>query len=235
MKKFKLMVLAALVSISPLLQSCLDTDNDDLIAICPEGSVLSIGTVKVSDANTPRDFYFTLDNGVKLIPGDTTSVKNYTPIDNQRVFVVYLRMDEPTSASAVNGRIYSVENILTKNIIPLTTATADSIGDNEINVTTYWVKDNFLTIEYQYLGSGNTDKKHMLNLVQNQTTESTTDDGYVHLEFRHNAFDDQPLKTVPGIVSFKTDSIADQLTGKKGLKLRVKTIYDGIQYFPVDF
>ena len=234
MKKFKLIVWAALVSIAPLLQSCLDTD-DNLTSYFPDNGKLAIATVRVPDKDAPRDFYFALDNGDKLIPSDTTAIKNFPATNDQRVFVGYVKTDELTEKNALSGIIFSVENILTKNTIPLTTATADSIGDNEINVTTYWVKDNFLTIEYQYLGSANPDKKHMLNLVQNQTTESTTDDGYLHLEFRHNAFDDQTLKTVPGIVSFKTDSIADQLTGKKGLMLRVKTIYDGIQYFKVDF
>lgn len=234
MKKYKLMVLAALVSISPLLQSCLDTD-DNLTSYFPDNGKLAIATVKVPDKDTPRDFFFALDSGDKLIPSDTTAIKNFPAINDQRVFVGYVKNNEPMGENILSGIIFSVEDILTKNIIPLTTATADSIRDNEINVTTYWVKDNFLTIEYQYLGSANPDKKHMLNLVQNQTTEPTADDGYVHLEFRHNAFDDQTLKTVPGIVSFKTDSIADQLTGKKGFKLRVKTIYDGIQYFKVDF
>ena len=36
------------------------------------------------------------------------------------------------------------------------------------------------------------------------------------------------------LVSFKLDSIAEQLATAKGIKLRVNTIYDNIQYATID-
>lgn len=236
MKKFKLIALIALlICATPMFQSCLDTDNDNPWVTCPEGGLLGIGTVKVPDANVPRDFYFTLDNGVKLFPGDTTAVKNYSIANDQRVFVGYLRMDEPIAGYDVNGRIFSIENILTKEIIPLTEETADSIGNDGINLTTRIINEEFVTFEYQYLGSMNDNKKHMLNLVENRTDSKDSEEGYVCLEFRHNAFNDIPLKSGPGIVSFKLEKIKEQMKDKKGIKIRVKTIYDGIQDYKVEF
>lgn len=235
MKKFKLIALAALLSITPLLQSCLNTDDTDMIVTCPDGGLFAMGTVKVPDANTPRDFYFALDDGAKLFPGDTTLVKNYTPTDNQRVFVGYLKMEEPISGFDVSGKIFSLENILTKDIIALTEENADSIGNNGINLTTRILNADFLTIEYQYFGSGDKNKLHMLNLVENLTDTKDSEEGYICLEFRHNAFDDAPLKAGLGVVSFKLENIKDQMKGKKGLKIRVKTIYDGVQDYKVDF
>lgn len=235
MKKIKFIALAALLSIAPIFQSCLNTDNEDLLATCPEGGILSIGTVKVADANMPRDFYFALDNGAKLFPGDTTLVKNYTPINNQRVFVGYLKMDAPISGFDVNGRIFSLENILTKDIIALTKENADSIGNDGINITTKILNEEFLTIEYQYLSSMDQNKKHMLNLVENLTETKDSEEGYVCLEFRHNAFGDALLKAGPGVVSFKLENIREQMKDKKGLKIRVKTIYDGVQDHKIDF
>lgn len=236
MKKFQLIALVALLSITPIFQSCLNTDSDeDMIVTCPDSGLFSMGTVKIPDANMPRDFYFALDNGAKLFPGDTTLVKNYIAIDNQRVFVGYLRMEGLISGFDVNGRIFSLENILTKDIIALTKENADSIGNDDINLTTRILNEDFLTLEYQYFGSGDKNKKHMLNLVENLTDTKDSDQEYVCLEFRHNAYDDPPLKAGPGVVSFKLENIREQMKGKKGLKIRVKTIYDGVQDYKVDF
>ena len=41
--------------------------------------------------------------------------------------------------------------------------------------------------------------------------------------------------TGPGIVSFKLDKIADQMAGKTGLNIRVRSVYDGERYMTIDF
>lgn len=236
MKTFKRLALAALlIGATPLFQSCLNADDTDGIVICPEGGVLAIGTIKVPDAETPREFYFALDNGVKLFPGDTTAIKGYPIVNDQRIFVGYLRMGELISDYDVNGQIFSIENILTKEIVPLTKENADSIGNDPINLTTKMINDEFLTLEYQYLSTMDKEKKHMLNLVENQTESKDSEEEYVCLEFRHNAFGDNPQKVGTSIISFKLNKIKEQMKGKKGLKIRVKTIYDGVQDYKINF
>ena len=75
----------------------------------------------------------------------------------------------------------------------------------------------------------------MLNLVINQTKQaSASEDDYLTLEFRHNAYDDEPRTLGWGVVSFRLKEIANQLAGKKGLKIIVNTIYDGKQTYTVD-
>ena len=51
---------------------------------------------------------------------------------------------------------------------------------------------------------------------------------------RHNAYDDEPRTLGWGVVSFRLKEIANQLVGKKGLKIIVNTIYDGKQTYTVD-
>ena len=83
--------------------------------------------------------------------------------------------------------------------------------------------------------NNNSSKKHMLNLVINQTKQaSASEDDYLTLEFRHNAYDDEPRTLGWGVVSFRLKEIANQLAGKKGLKIIVNTIYDGKQTYTVD-
>ncbi|MCS2896586.1 hypothetical protein NXV41_10070 [Bacteroides fragilis] len=43
-----------------------------------------------------------------------------------------------------------------------------------------------------------------------------------------------PNQLGSSLVSFKLDSIAEQLATAKGIKLRVNTIYDNIQYVTID-
>ena len=75
----------------------------------------------------------------------------------------------------------------------------------------------------------------MLNLVINETAETPDpEDEYFTLEFRHNAYNDEQRTPGWGIVSFRLDKITKQLTGKKGLKIIVNTIYDGKQTYTID-
>lgn len=70
----------------PMLQSCLDNDWDNQYP-----SLFAIGTIKVIEEN---DYYFTLDEGSKLYPGDTTALYNYTVVDGQRAFVYFDELSE---------------------------------------------------------------------------------------------------------------------------------------------
>mgnify|MGYP005929920619 FL=1 len=236
MRKFKLVTFTLILALMPILQSCLDNEDNDYWVTCPPGGVLAIGTMKIPNADTPRDFFIALDNGNNVFPADTADIRNwkYTVAEGQRVFVGYVKMEGEEKPGYENGKIFTIEDILTKDIIPLTEATADSIGDDRINVTAHALTKDYLTIEYQYLGSMDENKKHMLNLVQNEITGPVEDDGYICLEFRHNAFDDSPSKLGSSLVSFKLANIADLLPTAKGIKLRVNTIYDNIQYITID-
>ena len=144
--------------------------------------------------------------------------------------------DEKVDGYDYNAQINHVENILTKDIYFMPAEKADSIGDDRINITNMWIADNYLNIQYQLYYSGNPDKKHMLNLVVNEASDGKNDkEGYITLEFRQNAYDDEPNIPGPGIVSFKLDKIADQMAGKTGLNIRVRSVYDGERYMTIDF
>ena len=58
---------------------------------------------------------------------------------------------------------------------------------------------------------------------------------YINLEFRHNSEGDDPQRLGEGYVSFKLDKIKDRMEGKKGLRIRVNTIYGGPKTYEVKF
>lgn len=229
--KYYIATSALIFIMVPILQSCLndsDTYNDVL-----NDSSLAIGTLRVIDGN---DYYFDLDDGDKMYPGDTSYIHNYRLDDGQRVFVYFIPLAEKIPGYKYNVKVIKIENILTKDIIPLTEENADSIGNDRINTNELWIKGGFLNIEFQYLHSGNPNKKHMLNMVVNKTAAAPpTDDEYVDLEFRHNAFNDEEREPAWGVVSFRLDSIAEEMKGKKGLRIHVKAIYDEKPPYIIEF
>ncbi|ADV43784.1 hypothetical protein Bache_1802 [Bacteroides helcogenes P 36-108] len=212
-----------------MLQSCLDNDWDNQYP-----SLFATGTLKLIKGN---DYYFALDEGSRLYPGDTTALHNYTIIDGQRAFVYFDKLNENKEGYEYNAQIKHIENILTKDIYFMTADKIDSIGSDRINIIEpIWITGNYINIKFQIYNSNNQAKKHLLNLVINESSASEKPQSdYVNLEFRHNAYDDNPIALGTGLVSFKLDNIADLLKDKKGLRIHVKSLYDGEKYITLDF
>ena len=224
--RFYSVVFTFALLIIPMLQSCLNDDDES------RDTRFTIGTIEVIGE---KEYFFNLDNGDKMYPSDTTYIHNYTVENNQRVFIQFLPLEEDIPGYDYNVKLIQLENILPKDMIPLTEETADSIGNDRINATSLWITGNYLNIEHQFLHSNNPNKKHMLNLVINEMAETPDpEDEYFTLEFRHNAYNDEQRTPGWGIVSFRLDEITEQLAGKKGLKIIVNTIYDGKQTYTID-
>lgn len=229
MERFRLPIIAFILLFvtMPILQSCLG-DTDDPF----KDSLFTIGTVKVIEG---RDYYFELDKGSKLYPSDTTLVRNYTITDGQRAFINFTKLETSLAGYEYNARINHIEDILTKDIYSMPAEEADKIGDDRINAIDLWITGDYLNIKYQIYHSNNKEEKHLLNLVINEASTGEHDKpGYLTLEFRHNAYNYPSTILGTGLVSFKLKNVADKLKDKKGLNIRVKSLYDGEKYKTVD-
>lgn len=223
----------ASMAIIPFLQSCLDDET-------PAESFV-ISTINVPNPDS-KEFYLTLDNGKKMYPGDTKGLGDYKLTDGQRAFVVFNELDQRVEGYDYNVEVKRFKEILTKEIVTVGEGenTEEKIGDDKINTTYMWFTQDkkYLTIEFQYYGSHSEDKKHFLNLVINDpiiNPLTADDDEYLDLEFRHNNEGDSPDYLGEGYVSFKLDKIKELAKGKKGLRIRVNTIYKGEQFYEKDF
>lgn len=225
MKKLNLFAVTLMLALVPFLQSCLD-DND------ANYSDFTIATLK--QINDGDDYYFGLDSGRKMYPGDDSAIRHFPIKDGKRVFVWFHQLEEQVPDYDYNIQVVAIDSILTKDIIPLTVETADSIGDDRINMLNYRVAQGYLTMEFQYYGTRNPNKKHMLNLVYDVDKELVDEEGYINLEFRHNAFDDNSGIPGEGIVSFKLDKVATEMETAKGLKIRTNSLYDNVVYKKID-
>lgn len=219
--KFKtlLLTLAFVMVSTPFFQSC-STDSDNMF--------FTIATFRITENN---EVYFVLDQGEKMYANIQSSGRIE---DGQRVYVSFDILDEPMSGYDYNIRVLDIQEILTIAPITLTEENAHSIGDDKINITDMWFGDGYLNIQFQFYGTRNSSKQHLFNLVYNaiEDVDKDTEDGYVNLELRHNAYDNQPIEIFSGIAAFK-GPFADK--NMKGLKVRYNSIYDNIKYRKIDF
>ena len=204
------------------LHSCLDEKVDSYAR-------LTIGTIEVIEDN---DYFFTLDDGTTMYPGDTTNIHNYTPVTGQRAIVYFDLLDEEVPGYDYNALIYRIENILTKDIYHMPTEKEDSIGDDRINLNNVWISGNYVNVQYQFYYNAESGKTHMLNLVVNDSAPLPAD-APLPLEFRHNAYGDTPLQGGTGIVSFRLDSVRGLLETGRDVRIRVHTLYNGVKYFDI--
>lgn len=97
MKKLRMTLAASMLLFltAIVLQSCLD-DWDDKY-----DTLFAVGTVKVIEG---KDYYFSLDEGSKLYPSDTTYVHDYAVIDGQRAFIYFRELEEKLPGYEYNAQ-----------------------------------------------------------------------------------------------------------------------------------
>ena len=195
---FSLMILTFLVSCNDIEQN-----NEEI-----PNYFTDIATV--SNPNLSSGFYFTLDNNDKMWISKT-NVPYYIPKTGQRIIASYSILSTADTSHLYSHKVElnNVYEVLTKNIFTITPATQDSIGNDPILIRDIWIGTDYLNIEFAFPGYNMT---HFINLVTDTTQIYT--DGKIHLEFRHNANNDNPVYTKSGIVSFDLKSLQTGSSGK---------------------
>ena len=231
-KKVFTLLFFTIAILLPAIYSCQEDD-------APQDSLVISTINNLAEEN---EFYFTLDNGETMFPGEITAAsKRYE--DGQRAFVMCNKLEEKADGYDYNVRVKQIQEIPTKDIITIGDGenTEENVGNDPINITYMWITYDrkYLTIEYQYYGTQNLDRQHSLNLAINpiepEPRSGEDADEYIHLEFRHNNEGDQSDQLEEGYVSFKLDNIKKQMGGKKGLHIRTNTIYENTKAYEVDF
>lgn len=203
------------ITIHACLYSCMDDESINL------KSFLSIATVQVTNNDT---YSFLLDNGEDLKVVESL-IPGYKAVENQRVFIEYQYLSEDTEEEKKTIRLIGIQNIVTKNTINLTQVNADSIGNDPLQVLEMWSGGDFLNIYYMF-HYGNT-KPHMLNLVDNTMADHDDyPDGKIHLELRHNAFDDPYTTQASGYICFNLKPFRRENSNSQDFVIRVNN-YDG--------
>ena len=228
MKRLEIVFLILTLILTFVLHSCSLDESDNYNNNEYPFALASVNVIE------GKDYFFKMDNEKTIFPSDTTAIQNYKIVNGQRVYVWFDLLDEKISEYDYNARIVYIRDILTKGVFPITTAEQDSIGDDPVNIDYIGFGGGYLNVQFQLKGTNNPSKPHMINLVKNEMRTGEEEDGYINLEFRHIAKDDYQSEVYSGIVCFKPPFAEDETT-KKGLKIRVNTMYEGVKYIKIDF
>src|SRR5574344_38628 len=198
MKITKILTFAVLLIAGTIFTSCSWNDSND-----NGGSNLALVTINV---NTDKTVWGLTDDSKKIyFNPNSTIVSQYKAVQGQRAIVYFNTLSEAVSGYDYNAQVTAIQDVLTKNVVKVTTAAEDTLGNDGIKIINAWIAGGYLNMQVQMYYSGTV--THYLNLADNQYNKTAHEkkSGYVSLEFRHKAGTDAKLggTLVTGYVCFK--------------------------------
>lgn len=172
----------------------------------------ALGIIRISEDSVVIE----TDNGNRLLVDDRSRI-GIPLVDNDRVIAYFTLVDKtaPVGVDLVID-IYDISKVLFKPVIELTSAIADSIGDDPLTVGSVWLDKDFLNLSFIYYGG---QKMHFINLIR-QPGELRTDT--IDLEIRHNNNDDGGVYSYSGFVSFDLSSLQNEVNDSVVLRIKAR-------------
>lgn len=205
------------------MSSCLDDDAAEVAYYYS-----TIGMVEKAEGDA---CYVATDTGKKLLVSNSQDMLSEVS-EGDRVYAEFNLTGEKPQGYDDEIWVYYVYKVLVKDPVHLTAANGNEIGDDNVSVSEIWTTDDYLNFRFQFYSGG--DKTHYVNLVTVDEPKRS-EDGYLYVEFRHNANYDSAQYPYNGIVSFNTDSFLSENPSLKGFVVRVKTYASGEQFYKIDF
>jgi hypothetical protein len=184
---------------------CLDDNNDTTPPQYLELGMTKLGAEEQMQVITDSDL--TLEFA--------TYPTSYDFEEDTRVMVKYSVNEQGEESDSYDYLVdvYSIQDVVLKDIIELNEENRDTIGTDQIVVNDIWVSGGFLNIDFSFYGD---DEVHYINVVQDPD-EQSDDPTELYLQIRHDARDDEPLNRYRGLMSFHIESY--QVEGEDMLTL----------------
>lgn len=156
------------------------------------------------------------DEGNRLLVDNRAAIGSAIK-DKDRVIANFSLVNEqlPTGIDYIID-IYDIVKVLFKPVIELTPEIADSIGNDELAVSSLWLEKDFINLNFMYYGG---QEKHLINLIR-YPGEIRTDT--VTLEIRHNENDDNGSYYLNGFVSFDVRSLRNDVADSVIICIKAK-------------
>lgn len=188
---------------------------------CDDNNKYSLGDFRINIATVEpvgdNAYALVLDNGDRLWPA-ATDVR-YLPKFNQRAIVNYTILSDRQGEYTHYVKVNDIWNVLTKQILELTTENADSIGNDPVQVNAVWVGGDYLNVDFMFNYGGN--RPHAINLVENALSSSSTSND-IELEFRHNAYGSTNNQLYEGFACFDLKPFRNNNTDSVSFSIKVK-------------
>ena len=152
----------------------------------------------VRQASSTSIFSLQLDNGLLVWPIENR-VPDFMASSGQRVMINYTLLSDSVSGPQKREiRLNSIGDVMTKQVIRMTTANKDSIGNDPLDIDEIWIGGNYLNVSF----FSNGEKiKQAINLVYN-TTIAANADGKTHFELHQNNNGDASGNRNKAIISY---------------------------------
>lgn len=223
MKKIGFLLLAACAAIG--LSSC----NNDSGNYSWGSSLVTVRTF----GGISSDYYFESDGGEKIHVGDRSRVGSYVAEDGNRALITYQFLDEKKEGYDYNILLYTIDDIRWGDTRTVTSQEElDLLGSDKTSlyVDQYYgqyaigATTEILNANFVYYASDT--KKHTFTLVKPDFegyVPETTENGYLNLELRHHAGEEDTKQVKSEWMSFRLDDFAADLSGMKGIIVSMKT------------
>lgn len=210
LKQLLIFVLAGL-----LMTGCLEDNKEPQLKL--HGDLVTIENPEAKD----KFFMRTDDN--KLLLLEESYIQNFKPDDRQRLLIYYNILSDKTDTDMYDYDVRVIEayKVLTKGVFQITPETQDSIGNDPVDAVNIWIGSKYLNVYFEYYAYS-ASIAHYINLVYDST--KVYDDDKIHLEFRHNANQDEAVYKQWGIASFDISSLQSESVDSVNLVIHVKVM-----------
>lgn len=154
-----------------------------------------LGTVE--NPTSSSLFTFICDNGYRYVVKETEH-PNFKPESDTRMTVAFNLLSENEQTRQYEIRLVGGLIFETKNLLPLTRAVADTVGNDPVSNVQLYIASHFLNINYRF---NYFDLKHSFNVVRDSIIADNSQDT-IKLEFRHNAYGDLYTNSVSNTLCF---------------------------------
>lgn len=212
--------ITAFVLLVIALHSCLK-DSEEYYPI-------QIGTVQVIDKNS-ENTSFLLDSSYMLYPKNPENIAHLKLKQNDRVFIQFSDLSQDESKKELHATIKYIDLIPTKSIEQTENEnSAMELIDksDKINITDAYITNGFITFKYTYQGGQKRPEEHHISMFS--TTEIDQNSGVLKLYLTHDSQGDFGTNTISEVITLPVNSIEEQLTQVKEVKIISKTIIQGV-------
>ncbi len=161
----------------------------------------SLGVVEGNSATT---FMVLTDGGERIRPVEFQPV-NYEIEAGKRVLVRFTIIEESATDNYDYAvKVASISNVLTKQIVIANEEVRDTIGYDPVSINWLSIGNDYLNVDFAFWADS---KPHYFDLVLDSTKQSK--EGFITLNFHHNAKDDIKYSKYSGLVSFPLEMLKD--------------------------
>ncbi|MFI3316933.1 MAG: NigD-like C-terminal domain-containing protein [Rikenellaceae bacterium] len=248
-------LLAALLSLL-VTTACNSSDNDaPEWGTYPESATYATTRIVENLEDEDQDeYYFEMGSGIKLFLTDNAMSSDYDFVEGERVVIYYTVLEDYSdqdSADKKQGSLYDCDyGMRLFNLFTVKTSQSIVISNDDENEAvanhsiSYIYGGNYLSIGYGYINmvaalkaEDHDDSK--LYLAKNLADMPDDDDikeEYLYLDLRYDRGTAESTgTTLEQYVSLSLEDFEEELAGKEGVMLRLRTLNSGTFYVELTF